>query len=66
MKKNYQLGSDDEWLKISNDELAHLVKRRDRQIALLRFLIVVLVLLVAWLVYKYAQKAPIPELWTWP
>jgi|GEM_PF-1577567 len=63
MKNDYQLGSDDDWLKYSNEELARLIKKRDRKIGLLRFLIFLLLLLLGWVVYKYSQKGALEELW---
>ena len=63
MKNDYQLGSDDDWLKHSNEELAQLIKKRDRRIVRLQLGIVVLLAVLGWVVYKFSQKAPLPELW---
>jgi len=63
---SYQRGSDVEWLKHSNDELARLVKKRARQAGLWRAVAFLLVLLSGWVVYRYSQKAPVSELWQMP
>jgi hypothetical protein len=62
MKNNYQLGSDDDWLKHSNEELAQLIKKRDRKILALRLLNVALLAALGWVVYKFCQKASPQEL----
>ncbi len=63
MKNDYQLGSDDDWLKHSNDELAQMVKKKDRKIQWLRLLSFLLFAGFAWVVYKFSQKGAIEELW---
>ena len=63
MPDPYQQGSDEDWLHHSNDELARMVKNRDRQIRLLRLLSLVLLIGLGWVVYRYTQKIPIQELW---
>ena len=63
MKNDYQLGSDEDWLKHSNEELAQMVKKRDRKIRRLKFLIAVLLLALGWILFKFLQKHPPEELW---
>lgn len=66
MPEDYQRGSDIEWLKHSNDELARLAQKRARQAQRWQMLALLLVLVVGWVVYRYAQKAPVRELWQLP
>jgi hypothetical protein len=63
MSDEYQRGSDIEWLKHSNEELAKLVKKRAGQNARLRLLCVLLLAALGWVVFKYQQKFPIETLW---
>ena len=63
MPDKHQLGSDEDWLKHSNDELARIVKKRDRQILLLRYSIILLAIALAWVTYKYSAKGSLAELW---
>lgn len=63
MQDPYQKGSDADWLQHSNEELAQLVKKRGRQILWLKFLNILLIFLLGWVGYKYAQKNPLNELW---
>jgi hypothetical protein len=62
MADEYQSGNDLEWLKHSNDELARMVKKRDRQLSRLRLLCLVLFLLLGWVLVKFRQRAPLDEL----
>ena len=66
MPEDYQRGSDIEWLKHSNDELARLAQKRARQAQRWQMIALLLVLAVGWVVYRYAQKAPVRELWQLP
>ncbi len=52
MKDNYQIGSSEEWLKHSNEELARMLKKRERQMRWLRLLVIVLLLALGWVVFK--------------
>jgi hypothetical protein len=63
MKNDYQLGTDQDWLKYSNEELARIIKKRDRRIAFLRFLLLLLLIAFGWVVHKFSQKGAIEELW---
>ena len=63
MKNDYQLGSDDDWLKHSNEELALMVKKRDRKIRGLKMLIAVLLLALGWILFRFLQKHSPEELW---
>jgi hypothetical protein len=63
MHEDRQKGSDAEWLQHSNDELARMVRARNRRIRWLRFVNFLLLLALAWLVYKFSRKAPLEELW---
>jgi hypothetical protein len=63
MTDPYQRGSDDEWLKHSNEELARLLKRQQRQTQLFRSLAVLMFVLLAWVAYKFTRHAPLEELW---
>jgi hypothetical protein len=63
MKNDYQLGSDDEWLKHSNEELAQMIKKRDRRILRLQIGILVLLAALGWVIFKFSRKSPLPELW---
>lgn len=63
MPDEYQAGSDVEWLKHSNNELAALVKRRARQIAVLKFLLLLALASLGWVAWKFHLKAPLNELW---
>ncbi len=64
MKNRYQVGSDDDWLQHSNEELARLLKKRDRSIRWLRGLSFLLFLALAWATFKFLQKGSWAELWT--
>ncbi|MBM3876722.1 MAG: hypothetical protein FJ386_08405 [Verrucomicrobia bacterium] len=63
MPDDYQIGSDVEWLKHSNEELARLLKKRDRHIALLRITLLLALGALGWAVWKFSRKAPVNELW---
>jgi hypothetical protein len=63
MNDPYQLGSDVEWLKHANDEMTRLIKKRNGQLGRTRALCFVLLLALAWVVYKYQMKLPLEELW---
>ncbi len=63
MADPYQRGSDADWMQAANDELAHIIKKRDRQIALLRLIAILLFLVLGWVLFKYSQKANLRELW---
>ena len=62
-KDDYQMGSDVEWLKHSNEELSKLLKKRQRQRSLWRFLCLLSFIALGWVVFKYSQKHPVKELW---
>jgi hypothetical protein len=66
MPEDYQRGSDIEWLKHSNDELARLAQKRARQAQRWQMIALLLALVIGWVVYRYAQKAPVRELWQVP
>lgn len=59
----YQRGDSIEWLKHSNEELASLLKKRSRQLQTARSLAALLLLVLAWVVFKYSQFHPLRELW---
>ena len=63
MADEYQRGSDQEWLQHSNEELATLVKKRERQVKFWKFLSLVLFLALAWAAFRFRQHAPIEKLW---
>jgi hypothetical protein len=63
---DYQRGSDIEWLKHSNEELGRIAQKRARQARRWQSIALLLTLVVAWVVYRYAQKAPVRELWQLP
>ena len=63
MSDPYQLGSDVEWIKHSNDELQREVKRRNRQLGRLRFICFLLLLISGWVIYRYVQENPVERLW---
>jgi hypothetical protein len=63
MADEYQRGSENEWLKHSNDELAHLVKKRDRQLQRARSFSVLLLLALGWVLFRYRQQLPLESLW---
>ena len=62
MKEDYRIGSEVEWLKHSNDELASLVKKREKQARRWRFLAVLLVLALAWVLYRFTRHQPLNQL----
>ena len=64
MADEYQRGSDADWLKHSNQELTRAVKRRDQTIALLKFCLTLLVVVLGWVVFRFSQHANIQELWS--
>lgn len=64
MADQYQRGSDDQWLEHSNQELSTVVKKRDRTIGLLKLCIVILVVVLGWVVFKFTRHAPLQELWS--
>jgi hypothetical protein len=66
MPQDYQRGSDIEWLKHSNDELARLAQKRARQAQRWQMIALLLLLVIGWVVYRYTQKAPVRELWQVP
>ena len=63
MADQYQRGSDVDWQKAHNDELEHIIKKRDGQIASLRIVNGLLLALLVWVVFKYSQKTNLRELW---
>ncbi len=63
MPDDYQAGSDVEWLKHSNTELAVIIKKRDRHLLLLRFTLLLALAALGWTVWKFSQQAPVSELW---
>jgi hypothetical protein len=63
MSDSYQLGSDIEWLKHTNDEMARLVKKRNGQLGRCRGLCFLLLLALGWVVYKFQLRFPLEELW---
>lgn len=66
MPDEYQRGSDVEWLKHSNEELARVAQKHARQARRWRAISLLLLLLVGWVVYRYSQKAPVRDLWRPP
>ena len=66
MPEDYQRGSDVEWLKHSNDELGRLAQKHARQARRWRAIAFLLLILTGWVTYRYAQKAPVQDLWQLP
>ena len=64
MADEYQRGTDKQWLEHSNQELAGIVKKRERTIGLLKYLLVILIVALGWVVFKFTRHAPIQELWS--
>lgn len=64
MADPYQRGTDDQWLKQSNEELELAVKRRERTIWFLRFCIAVLLVALGWVVFCFSRHASLQELWS--
>jgi len=64
MADEYQRGTDAQWLEHSNQEMARLVKKRDRTILFLKFCNTALVVVLAWVVFRFSQHAKIEELWS--
>jgi hypothetical protein len=64
MADEYQRGTDKQWLEHSNQELARLVKKRERAIGLLKFCLIVLLALLGWVIFKFTRLASIQELWS--
>ena len=64
MADEYQRGTDKQWLEHSNQELAGIVKKRERTIGLLQYLIVILIVALGWVVFKFTRHAPVQELWS--
>ena len=62
MIESFQKGPDEEWLKHSNSELAEIIKRRNRKIRLLSFVVFVLLVALAWTVFKFSQNSPLGDL----
>ncbi len=63
MPDSYQHGSDDDWLQYSNEELARMVKKKDRQIRWLKLFLFVLCVALGWVIHRFAQKSSLDELW---
>jgi hypothetical protein len=63
MADEYQRGTDAQWLEHSNHELKQLVKKRDRTIALLKLGMILLLVALGWVVFRFSQRANIQELW---
>ncbi len=64
MADEYQRGTDEQWLEQSNQELSFIVKKRERTISLLKYLLVILIVALGWTVFKFSRHAPIQELWS--
>jgi hypothetical protein len=64
MSDPYQLGSDLEWAKHTNEELTHLVKKRNAELNRLRFFCLVLILALGWVIYRFSRTRPLEELWS--
>ncbi|MCD6049717.1 MAG: hypothetical protein K0Q55_1120 [Verrucomicrobia bacterium] len=64
MADEYQRGTDEQWLEHSNQELSVIVKKRERTIGLLKYLLVILIVALGWTVFKFSRHAPIRELWS--
>ncbi len=64
MADEYQRGTDNQWLEHSNQELAGLVKKRERTIGLLKFCLIALVVVLGWVIFKFTRHASIQELWS--
>ncbi len=65
MADEYQRGTDQEWLEYSNQELSRMLKRRERSLAIYRFLVTVLFFAAAIMgaaLYKIDKVRPIREL----
>jgi hypothetical protein len=63
MADEYQRGTDKQWLEHSNQELARLVKKRERTIGLLKLCLVALLMVLGWVIFKFTRHASIQELW---
>ncbi len=63
MPDPYQLGSDDEWLKHSNEELARMLRQKNRQIVRWKCLSLLFLIALGWVVFKFSKRGPIEELW---
>ena len=61
MSDDYQIGSSEEWLKHSNEELARLLKKRARQMHWLRLFAFVLLLALGWVVFKFLHAGGSPH-----
>ena len=62
MKDEYRIGSELDWLKHSNEELATLVKKREKQVRRWRSFSVFLLLVLVWVIYRFAQYQPLNHL----
>ena len=65
MADEYQRGMDQEWLEYSNQELGRMLKKRDRSVAIYRFLAAgffLASLVMGWALHKISQNHPIREL----
>jgi len=65
MSDEYQRGTDIAWIQHSNEELGRLLKRKHRQLSRVRSIGALLVLVLAWVVFKYSKVAPLEGLWRW-
>jgi len=63
MKDEYRIGSNEDWLQHSNEEMARLVKKRQRELALWKLVSLLLLAALVWVSYKYSLKAPLSGLW---
>jgi len=64
MADEYQRGSDDQWLEHSNQELSRIVKKRERTIDFLKLCLVVLIVVLCWVIFKFTRHAELKELWS--
>ncbi|HEY1173607.1 MAG TPA: hypothetical protein VGH19_19740 [Verrucomicrobiae bacterium] len=64
MADEYQRGTDKQWLEHSNEELARLVKKRERIIEVLKVCLILTLIVLGWVIFKFTRHAPIQELWS--
>ena len=63
MPDEYQFGSDKQWLEHSNEELARMYNQQKKRAGRQRTFILILLVLLAAVLYRFHQKLGIHELW---
>lgn len=63
MADQYQRGTDSDWLEHSNQELKRIVKKREQTIAFLKFFNLILMIALAWILFRYSKAGNLRELW---